>query len=405
MDKRVESLVHQCYHYIAMNLEKFPVSYLSLLPLKVREELLWRLPIADMCLLEDTEYVKGFQDMAAYWKLPCGEFQGIGSGDPDVRRYLENLKWDDVQYAKEILYSQVVTTIIGYLWDEFIFYLPFDDALDPLMYGNDAATIRFLYAVRKPYMYFHNNETEGCELMFPHRYREKDGLTSKKDIVDAVIGCFKGGLPKIVAKVLLYDDIDNEYYDLLNKVVYLGVHGGVFDTNFVEQVVQRSTCLEVVILESYYEEEEEPTSMNDFVTFLTTQVSFLSNFQLLKVLTNLSGYSILQKNLNKLITAYFSAPTTHSQKIQFTDTEIQSYGDDIPPVIDHHYLQFKAIDLDNCHFILRQKSTPRAITQWLGQDISTLRLKETEGEEANYCSFKIKERVPSLLGRKRNIQT
>jgi hypothetical protein len=37
----VESLVHQCYHYIAMNLEKFPVNYLSLLPLKVREELLW----------------------------------------------------------------------------------------------------------------------------------------------------------------------------------------------------------------------------------------------------------------------------------------------------------------------------------------------------------------------------
>ena len=33
----VESLVHKCYHYIAMNLEKFSVSYLSLLPLKIRE--------------------------------------------------------------------------------------------------------------------------------------------------------------------------------------------------------------------------------------------------------------------------------------------------------------------------------------------------------------------------------
>jgi hypothetical protein len=396
MDKRVESLVYQCYHYIAMNLEKFPVSYLSLLPLKVREELLWRLPIADMCLLEDTEYVKGFRDMAAYWKLPCKDFRGSGNEDPDVGCYLE--KWDDVEYAKEILYGQVVTAIIGCL-NELVFYLPFDDELDPLVYGKDAAMIRFLYAVRKPS--FRNNET-GCELTFPHRYRENDGLTSKKDIIDAVISYFKGELPKIVSEVLLYDDMDNEYYDLLNKVVYLGVHGGVFDTNFVEQVVQRSTCLEVVILESYYEEEEEPTSMNDFVTFLTTQVSFLSNFQLLKVLTNLSGYSILQKNLNKLITAYFSAPTTHSQKIQFTDTEIQSYDDDIPPVIDQHYLQFKAIDLDNCHFILRQKSTHRAITQWLRQDISTLRLKkETEGEEANYCSFKVKERAPSLLGRKR----
>ena len=37
---------------------------LPLLPLKVHEELLW-LSIADIRLLEDTEYVEGFQDMAA----------------------------------------------------------------------------------------------------------------------------------------------------------------------------------------------------------------------------------------------------------------------------------------------------------------------------------------------------
>ena len=86
----VESLVHQCYHYIAMNLEQFPVSNLYLLPLKVREELLWRLPIADLCMLEDTEYVEGFHDMEAYWKLPCRELsQEIPRGDPDIACYLE----------------------------------------------------------------------------------------------------------------------------------------------------------------------------------------------------------------------------------------------------------------------------------------------------------------------------
>ena len=68
-----------------MNPEKFPVSYLSLLPLKMREELLWRLSIADLCLLEDTEYVEGFQDVVAYWKLPCRELQArIMAGDPDL---------------------------------------------------------------------------------------------------------------------------------------------------------------------------------------------------------------------------------------------------------------------------------------------------------------------------------
>ena len=85
----VESLVHQCYHYIAMNLEKFPVSYPSLLPLKTREELLWRLSIADiLCQLEPTEYVKGFQDLAAYWKLPCEECQGIAAGNIDIIQYV-----------------------------------------------------------------------------------------------------------------------------------------------------------------------------------------------------------------------------------------------------------------------------------------------------------------------------
>ena len=57
-------------------------------------------------------------------------------------------------------------------------------------------------------------------------------------------------------EICLFEDIDAEYYDLLNKVVYLGIHGGVFErpsSNFVEHIVQRSTCLEVVILESYFD--------------------------------------------------------------------------------------------------------------------------------------------------------
>ena len=274
----------------------------------------------------------------------------------------------------------------------FFFHLPFDDELT--LHDKDAM-IPFLNAVRKP-------SRSGCELMFPHRYHKKRSLTSKKDIVNAVIGCFKGELPKIMAEIYLYEDIDNEYYNLLNKVVYLGVHGGVFEqpsSNFVEQVVQRSTCLEVVILESYF--EEEPTSMNEFVTFLSTQVSFLSNFRLLKILTNLSGHTVLQENLNKLVTAYFSAPTTHLQRMQITDTEIKSFDGDAYPTIDQHYLRFKIIELEDCHFVSKQKSTCRAITQWLGRDISTLHVENSKDEKTNFCIFKVKEQAPGVLGRKR----
>ena len=51
-----------------------------------------------------------------------------------------------------------------------------------------------------------------------------------------------------MAEIYLYEDVDNEYYELLTNVVFLGVHGGVFEqpsSNFVEEVVQRSTCLEI----------------------------------------------------------------------------------------------------------------------------------------------------------------
>ena len=60
-----ESLVHQCQLWIAMHLEQLPVSHLSLLPLSTRNELLLKLPIADVCRLEGTQFTVGI-DMAAF---------------------------------------------------------------------------------------------------------------------------------------------------------------------------------------------------------------------------------------------------------------------------------------------------------------------------------------------------
>ena len=53
----VESLAQQCHTYIMMHLEELPVrGHLSLLPLSTRKELLYHLPIADVCRLENTEF-------------------------------------------------------------------------------------------------------------------------------------------------------------------------------------------------------------------------------------------------------------------------------------------------------------------------------------------------------------
>ena len=48
------------------------MSYLALLPLTIRKELLNRLPVADVCLLEETPFVDGL-DVQAYWRhYPSG---------------------------------------------------------------------------------------------------------------------------------------------------------------------------------------------------------------------------------------------------------------------------------------------------------------------------------------------
>lgn len=56
-----EDLRNQCLTYIQMYLEQFPTSYLALLPLAIRKELLYCLPVADRVqLLDDTWFSKGF---------------------------------------------------------------------------------------------------------------------------------------------------------------------------------------------------------------------------------------------------------------------------------------------------------------------------------------------------------
>ncbi|MCG8626902.1 MAG: hypothetical protein MJE68_33485 [Proteobacteria bacterium] len=161
-----------------MNLEKVPVSYLSLLPLKERDELLWRLPIADLCLLENTEYVEGFRTWQLTGNYRAGNSMAIPIGDPDIGRYLE--EWDSAAYEKAILYSQGVVAVIGCRdpFGELLFYLPFEDELPPHNQGmmmipvdDRGLVISPLYAVRKP------RDSDGdYELSFLPRYHEMNEI-------------------------------------------------------------------------------------------------------------------------------------------------------------------------------------------------------------------------------------
>ena len=70
-------------------------------------------------------------------------------------------------------------------------------------------------------------------------------ITSKRDIINAIVRCFKGKLPKLVGQTCLHEDVDADYYDLLNEVAYVDIYDaglGYPTSRLVEQIVQRSTC-------------------------------------------------------------------------------------------------------------------------------------------------------------------
>ncbi len=60
-------LHQQCYHDILMHLEQIQITSLALLPLKTCWNLLWNLPLADVCQLETTQFTNGMS-MDDYWK-------------------------------------------------------------------------------------------------------------------------------------------------------------------------------------------------------------------------------------------------------------------------------------------------------------------------------------------------
>ena len=204
-------------------------------------------------------------------------------------------------------------------------------------------------------------------------------------------------------QVCTYEDIDNEYFDLLDEVALIATHSQGFmppTSRFVKEVVQRSTCLEVIVLDSWFSVDSEQTALNEFLQFLSTQDSFLSRFRLL-VITHNDEYTIFQENLSPLITAYFSAPTTHLQEIEITGAKIKCYDTDVTPVIDRRFVQFKVIELKGCCYASRQKFSHKAVTEWLGEDISVLNVDKERN--ADSLTFKVREKALPGTG-KGNIQ-
>ena len=198
----VESLVQLCQNYVLMHLEEFPVNnYLSLLPLSTRRDLLWQLPVADICLrLEDTDFTIGL-DMAAFWTSTWeDEHVGVAgsSHDSDVKGYVQ--EWNSTKYARETLYGLVTTCAFGHLrGGEFWFHTPHYRKSPDGFPESGMSIFSLLYAVRQPCM-----DGAGCKLTFPPHYSHKSEKSKEDLMVYEVVNCFSHGsgeFPKIFQKL------------------------------------------------------------------------------------------------------------------------------------------------------------------------------------------------------------
>ena len=376
-----------------MHLEEFPENHLSLLPLSERKLLLQRLPVADACLLEDTDFTKGI-DMEAFWRLPA-ELAEVE--DSDI--FME--EWGETKFAKAALYGEVASVIIGCLPKGF--WYPFPSGKE---FIRTEDMIEFLYAVRKfPSAAHEFTPNKGAEFTIPSRYQDKANLFLKEDLIDAAMSCFRGELPKILTGVLVDDDVDLEYAYFLCNLRFLSVTGidwqrsTVSSMEFVQAVVKVANNLEVLNLygDDYggYPEIEERASLDALCTDLASQPTFWSKFRLFQIFTCSAGYTVSQKHFNELITAFLSTPTDHVQKVRFTDTKIVAYDLHPSPKFNQSYVHLKTIELVNCMFVSKYDAGPDTISRWLGQSINVL-----ESTEPKACSFQIKAST-SQAGKKR----
>ena len=77
----VPTLEDCCFSYLIFNLELFRADYLALLPTRMRRKLLFQLPVADVCRLEETAVVEGV-DMNLVWKGKCSMLFTVIDGEP-----------------------------------------------------------------------------------------------------------------------------------------------------------------------------------------------------------------------------------------------------------------------------------------------------------------------------------
>ena len=332
----------------------------------------------------------------------CDTYLGTADEDGDVARYIKNRWKNDMAYAREVIYGQLVTSLLGGLRDiDVIFELPNGGHVQPSFYNhNYHCIIDFLCGIRKEYK---SQPMSAYSFAVPPRHCIDDQLPT----MEWLVRCFNGKHPKVLDGLCL----PTYYWPLLNgmdielpilrEVEQLGFEDEPFEliaAKFIAITVSSAKCLKVLVLKGCEEPPDAPICIDTLCDELSFCTTFWSTFEIFKILSRPVyddsdyetsvlelEYVISRSMFYKLIKAYFAAPTDHEQLVQFTDTKIEGDSSDCSPAINTTYLKFKTVRLENCRFVSSSKATPGVIANWLGAEIDIL------DNKPDSCLFQVKD--------------
>ena len=362
MSKLVESLSEKCLRHIIMHLEEYPPSYLSLLPRSIRKEILWQLPMADICSLEDTGVVEGI-DMAEYWKSTFYECDSFAFPEPareSTQNYFEK-QWnvDSLCLNKAVVYGQIFGLGLGfYSIDHTGVCVDYD--------GDDMTTsISLMYGLRKIQRSHYGKQMVGWSSSeLPPRYIQYAATSSKDNFLKAALNCFRGDLPTYLYMEELEEETCRDfiqYTPMFKNLRVLGLQNQTFSPRIQELLmkgVQRATNLEALIIHCTPTDAVAPLVLDELFLELSNCPTFLRSMCLLKVCgtcdPDLEYYAVSFDNLKALIQAYLDVATNHLQLVYIEDTKVscKTLQDlcSLVPNVDGKGK--KSIELKNCKFIV-----------------------------------------------------
>ena len=203
--------------------------FLSLLPVRLRWKLLWSLPIADVCRLEETSFFEGMA-MEEFWSTLCHS----GTMEKDTAEKYAN-ELGKARFTKAYCYSQVAHVIVHKCNDLYIFTGQHPKRLPT----NKEIVFPVLYAIRKFTALKKRPEIDWCDFVYPSRYskyslEERDAVVTSEQEIKAAIECFNG-YPQFLcaSSSKIYKDDPEVMCHFLHNLSYLQLSGITWEGRYI----------------------------------------------------------------------------------------------------------------------------------------------------------------------------